>query len=116
MTILFYSMNGCSFCKKAEQLLEKEIKNGSVVMKSQSEAPAGVNGFPHFTLGNDNSVSHSGLPKSYKELVDKLKPKSVEKYTRSYRRPNTVENFAPNCRRPTRHRLTEVPPEFYGVL
>lgn len=75
--IIFYKMNNCPYCVKAEEMLKEYIKNGSVVVKEHTTAPAGVRGFPHF-VNTKNKLEYSGLPKSAEFLFESLK--SVEKY------------------------------------
>ena len=69
--IIFYSMKGCGFCTKAKDMLKDEIAQGLVIVKPSSEAPEGINGFPHFT--SSNGGSHTGAPSSKEELFKKLK-------------------------------------------
>ena len=70
--IVFYKMDGCGYCTRAEQLLKDEIASGVIVIKDKSEAPKGVRGFPHF-VNEANGMSHSGLPQSVEQLFEKLK-------------------------------------------
>jgi len=78
--ITFYVMEGCGHCNTAKNTLMNEIKNGIDVLKSQSEAPSNVRGFPHFEY-KDRSMS--GAPASAAILFKELdyKPnKSKENY------------------------------------
>lgn len=68
MTIILYKMNGCGFCNKAEQELQNEIANGDVVVKSHTEAPSGITGFPHFE-NVQNKKSHTGFAKKEKLMI-----------------------------------------------
>ena len=77
MSIDFYSMPGCGFCQRAEELFSTELGNGTMVKKPSSEAK-GVTGFPHFTF---NEKTHTGLPSSKAELYTKL-DFNVENYQR----------------------------------
>ena len=52
-------MNMCGFCKKSKQELKDEIDSGLVVLKNNSEAPAGVRGFPYF-VNTKNGKTHTG--------------------------------------------------------
>ena len=82
MPITFYSMGArCGYCVKAQKLLEKEISDGHIVVKSAGEAPKslGFTGFPAFEY---NGRKSTGLPSSFKALCLKL-GYSVEKYTTS---------------------------------
>ena len=80
MSIIFYSMgNMCGHCVAAERGLVAEMSSGQVIKKNSSEAPHGVNGFPHFTY---NGVSSSGWG-GKKNLFDRLGYK-----------PDILENFA----------------------
>ena len=68
-TITFYNMEGCPYCTKAADLLEDEIKNKKVIVKSHLEAPKNVKGFPYFTYGSN---VFSGYPPSKVFLFEKL--------------------------------------------
>ena len=88
MSITFYNMLGCGFCKKAKDMFADEIASGEIIEKPSSEAPPGVNGFPTFSA---NGKLHSGLPQSKQELYSKLGVSklgvSKEKYMRGYGDP-----------------------------
>lgn len=71
MTILFYSMPTCGYCKKAMQLLSNELASKEIVLKSSQEAPKGVSGFPYF-VNSSNGKTHTGLPSSKMDLYAKL--------------------------------------------
>ena len=71
MTILFYSMPTCGYCKRAMQLLSNELASKEIVLKSSQEAPKGVSGFPYF-VNSVNNKTHTGLPSSKMELYSKL--------------------------------------------
>jgi hypothetical protein len=49
----------CGFCKKSKEELRNEIDSGLVVVKSSSEAPSGVRGFPYF-VNTKNGKTHTG--------------------------------------------------------
>lgn len=83
--ITFYSMPGCGFCRKAEQLFAKELASGEMVKRPHTSAPAGVRGFPTFQHGDK---MHSGLPSSKTMLYAKLDVKgTVVGVEESYRHP-----------------------------
>ena len=88
MTITFYYMEGCGYCRKAKELLSDPIAKGEVIVVSSTKAPPGVRGFPHFTHGDKQ---HSGLPQSTSALYKKLG------YTKeSYKHPKNCV-FTPDC-------------------
>ena len=88
MSITFYNMTGCHFCKKAKEMFAAEIASGEIIEKPSSEAPPGTRGFPTFTA---NGKTHSGLPQSKQELYSKLNVSNLgvskEKYMRGYGDP-----------------------------
>jgi len=67
--IIFYSMNNCHYCKKAETMFSEEISKGMMIKKSSSDAPQGSSGFPLFVAGDNK---HVGLPSNKSELIQKL--------------------------------------------
>ena len=72
MSIIFYSMGSCGYCKKAEQLLAQEIASGKIIKKDASESPNGkFQGFPAF-LHTETGKTHMGLPQSFEDLLAKL--------------------------------------------
>ena len=71
MTIIFFSMNKCGFCDKAEKLLKPYIDNGKIHKKSHTEANGKFSGFPAF-LNTANGNTHTGLPSSAESLFQKL--------------------------------------------
>jgi hypothetical protein len=71
MTVIFYKMANCGYCTKAEKLLADEIGNKTVIIKSSSEAPADVNGFPYF-VNDANGKTHMGYPGTKEALFEKL--------------------------------------------
>ena len=69
MSITFYNMGSCPYCKKAKQMFAAEIASGEMIEKSADQAPKGARGFPTFTA---NGKMESGLPKNKEELYSKL--------------------------------------------
>jgi len=80
-TIVFYHMAGCPYCKKADELLKKEIESGKISVQPHTSAPKEATGFPFFK-NMKNGKTHSGLPQSVSQLYEVLG------YSESYR-PNT---------------------------
>lgn len=76
MPVIFYSMKGCGFCVKTEQMFASEIANGEIIKKNSSEARGKFKGFPSFE-NSLNGKTHSGLPSSKKALYQKLGVNSV---------------------------------------
>ena len=68
-----YEMLGCGYCKKAHDLLKGKIADGSIEVKSLSDAPKSLNlsGAPSFVSLTTGKVS-VGLPESYNNLQEKL--------------------------------------------
>lgn len=62
--IVFFSMDGCGFCKKAEAELHDEIKKGRVHKKAHTEAPEGTNGFPTFMNTDTGKIVTGYKPKA----------------------------------------------------
>ena len=62
--IVFFSMDGCGFCKKAEAELHDEIKKGRVHKKAHTEAPEGTNGFPTFMNTDTGKIVTGYKPKT----------------------------------------------------
>jgi len=62
-------MESCPYCKRAMVLLEKDIGKGVVVVKSHTQAPSGVRGFPYFVSGSN---TYTGFPKSKTALFQEL--------------------------------------------
>jgi hypothetical protein len=62
--IVFFSMDGCGFCKKAEAELHDEIKKGRVHKKLHTEAPEGTNGFPTFMNTDTGKIVTGYKPKA----------------------------------------------------
>lgn len=75
--ITFYSMESCPYCQRAMVLLEKDIGKGVVVVKSHTQAPSGVRGFPYFVSGSN---TYTGVPKSKTALFQELGV-NTESYT-----------------------------------
>ena len=75
--IVFFSMDGCGFCKKAEAELHDDIKKGRVLKKAHTEAPAGTNGFPTFMNTDTGKIVTGYKPKA--QLFEDLGVK-VENY------------------------------------
>ena len=75
--IVFFSMDGCGFCKKAEAELHDEIKKGRVLKKAHTEAPTGTNGFPTFMNADTGKIVTGYKPKA--QLFEDLGVK-VENY------------------------------------
>ena len=96
--IKFYNMPGCGFCKKAMEMLKELIDNGTIEVRPHTEANS--QGFPHFE-NPTNGKTHTGLPKSSQELVQKLSGSSVENYRPMARR---VECYMPPVRRSPQYR------------
>ena len=72
MSIEFYSMDGCGWCKKALAALAEQINNGTVSLKTAQEAVKyGANGFPFFR-NPANGQTTSGWPGSLSALYEKL--------------------------------------------
>ena len=71
MSIIFFNMNGCGYCKKAKDMFSEEINNGFIIMKNHTEAPPNVNGFPFF-INTKNGSTSAGLPKNIEELKKQL--------------------------------------------
>jgi glutaredoxin len=92
MTVIFYKMNSCGYCTKAEKLLADEIANKTVIIKSSSEAPAGVNGFPYF-VNDVNGKSHMGYPGTKEALFEKLNVNFAPVYAVGAVGTVTRENF-----------------------
>jgi len=71
-------MPGCGYCRKSKALLQPYIDNNTIIIKSHSEAPQGVNGFPHF-VNTINEETHTGYPGSVNNLFNILKyPLDIE--------------------------------------
>jgi hypothetical protein len=62
--IVFFSMDGCVFCKKVEAELHDEIKKGRVHKKAHTEAPEGTNGFPTFMNTDTGKIVTGYKPKA----------------------------------------------------
>lgn len=62
--IVFFSMDGCGFCKKAEAELRDEIEKGHVHKKAHTEAPEGTNGFPTFMNTDTGKIVTGYKPKA----------------------------------------------------
>jgi glutaredoxin len=75
MTITFYNMKGCGYCRKADELFKNEISSGEMIKRPSSDAPKGVKGFPHF-INDVNGKEYSGLPKDYNSLIKAIGEKS----------------------------------------
>ena len=71
--IIFYSMGkNCGFCISAENMLNKNIKNGEIILVEASNAPQNkFQGFPAFENTN-NGKTYVGLPKNKDDLYSKL--------------------------------------------
>ena len=84
MSIEFYSMDGCGWCKKALAALAEQINNGTVSLKTAQEAVKyGANGFPFFR-NPANGQTTSGWPGSLSAIYEKLGVTSRrENYARS---------------------------------
>ena len=91
--IIFYSMPGCGYCVKAEQLLKKQIQDGTVIKKSASEANGQFNGFPAF-VSTKTGKSHTGLPPSYNHLTKKL---GHHDHHEKYSHPEIIFYSMPGC-------------------
>ena len=70
--IIFYKMNNCGYCDKAEEMLKEPIANGQIVVKPANEANGKFRGFPSFKNPR-NGLTHSGLLQSVDFLSEKLK-------------------------------------------
>ena len=62
--IIFFSMEGCGFCKKAEAELRDELASGRIIQKAHTEAPKGTNGFPTFVNTETDVVVTGYKPKA----------------------------------------------------
>jgi glutaredoxin len=69
--ILFFYMNGCGHCENMKNMLGDLIASGLVSLLPASQAPQGVQGFPHFE-SRVTGQSHTGGTSNVKELFDKL--------------------------------------------
>jgi glutaredoxin len=92
MSIIFYNMENCGYCKETKKRLQKEIANGDVMMRPANEAN-GANGFPFFKSTVTGKTT-SGLPDSIESLHMKLGHQEnysgCTKGCASDRRPNDV--------------------------
>ena len=71
MPLIFFSMDSCGFCGKAENLLKKYIHCGKIKKKPHTDANGKFSGFPAF-LNTANGKTHTGLPSSAESLFEKL--------------------------------------------
>ena len=62
-----FKMNGCGWCTEAEKRLQSSIDNGTVQVKSSTEAPKIVTGFPAF-LSTVTGKIKEGCPKDIESL------------------------------------------------
>lgn len=90
--VIFFTMEGCGFCMKAKQELEKELKNGLVHLQDAKDAPSGVSGFPHF-VNFKSGKSHTGYaPKD--KLFESLGVLITENYEPPKSRNRNLDNYA----------------------
>ena len=61
--IIFYAMEGCTFCVKAEKELIELLDTGFMVKKGSGEAPPGTTGFPTFVNVETNTTVVGYKPK-----------------------------------------------------
>ena len=98
MTVIFYSMIQCRYCKDAEDLLKNEIASGDIIKKNASESPPGLfKGYPSF-LNTSNNLTHTGLiskEQLYKKLLVNTKNMDVRSDDNSVVTPVTPVNTPP---------------------
>jgi hypothetical protein len=110
--IVFYHMEGCYYCRMANDELDPLIKAGIIPASGiigkfapTDNPPPGVQGFPHF-VNNKNGKTITGWPGSKQALYDKLdykEPVPVPVLTEPFKplQRNTLE-------KPVRSTLTDI--------
>ena len=92
--ITFYSMNGCPHCVNALKALENDIRSGTVVVKSHTEAPPTARGFPYFATENGNETT--GFV-NRETLLQKLgKTPIIEGYKQPHKQPQPHPHKQPH--------------------
>ena len=73
MKVTLYEMQGCHFCKKAIDMFADQLSDGRLEIDQATNCPKEhrPRGFPFFVHA-DTGSTHTGLPSSWDELMDKL--------------------------------------------
>ena len=74
MTILFFMLDSCGFCKKAKEMLKNEISQGKIKVVPHTDPKAkelGLTGFPAF-FHEQNETLVKGCPQSAEKLLEDL--------------------------------------------
>ena len=71
LDITFFTNSGCGFCKQTMSLIETKGGDLKNHIKTSTNLPSGVRGFPHFISGKTGK-SHTGFPGTLERLYDLL--------------------------------------------